>query len=78
MVERFEGAGGILSRLTLEFGEAKLPIVGPPEVSLELPKRLRRSFNKILTRVKDGVETAVRGTALVLPKPEHDFLTAER
>jgi hypothetical protein len=75
MVERFKGAGGILNRLTLEFGENKLAIAGPPEVSLELPKRLRRSFNKILTRVKDGVETAVRGTALVLPRPEQDFLT---
>lgn len=74
MVRRFQGEGGLLNRLSLEFSAAKLPIVGPPEVSLELPKRLRRSFNRILTAVKDGVQTAVRGTALVLPRPDADVL----
>lgn len=68
MVERLSGQGGILNRLTLEFDEGKLPIAGPPEVSLELPARLRSSFNKILTKIKEGVLTAARGAALVLPK----------
>lgn len=66
MVRRFQGQGGVLNRLTLEFDDRKLPISGPPEVSLEAPARLRQSFNRILTAVKDGVRTAVRGTALVL------------
>lgn len=68
MVERFDGAGGLLSRLTLRFGAAPLPIDGPPEVGLELPRRIRTSFNKIVTAVKRGVRTAVEGTALVLPR----------
>jgi hypothetical protein len=70
MVERLSGQGGILNRLTLEFDAAKLPIAGPPEVSLELPERLRKSFNKIVTRIKEGVLTAVRGSALILPKSD--------
>lgn len=70
MVERLSGQGGILNRLTLEFDAAKLPIAGPPEVSLELPERLRKSFNKIVTRIKEGVLTAVRGSALILPRSE--------
>jgi acyl dehydratase len=68
MVERLSGQGGILNRLTLEFDADKLPIAGPPEVSLELPERLRKSFNKIVTKIKEGVLTAVRGSALILPK----------
>ncbi|MBI3724871.1 hypothetical protein HY251_13085 [bacterium] len=70
MVERLSGQGGILNRLTLEFDAAKLPIAGPPEVSLELPERLRKSFNKVLTRIKEGVLTAARGAALILPRSE--------
>ncbi len=70
MVERLSGQGGILNRLTLEFDADKLPIAGPPEVSLELPERLRKSFNKIVTRIKEGVLTAVRGSALILPKSD--------
>jgi hypothetical protein len=70
MVERLSGQGGILNRLTLEFDAAKLPIAGPPEVSLELPERLRKSFNKIVTKIKEGVLTAVRGSALILPRSE--------
>lgn len=79
MVRRFQGNGGILNRLTLEFGMVKLPLAGPPEVDLKPPRRLRESFNKILTWVKEGVETAVKGTALVLPRPAEDvLLLAER
>jgi hypothetical protein len=74
MVSRLEGSGGILNRLTLEFAETRLPLAGPPEVDLQLPSRLRRSFNKIVTMVKEGVDTAVRGTALVLPRPPADLL----
>lgn len=74
MVQRFQGDGGVLNRLTFEFNRAKLPLAGPPEVSVELPSRLRQSFTKILTFVKEGVETALRGTALVLPRPPADLL----
>ncbi|MDC3379077.1 hypothetical protein OAX78_02205 [Planctomycetota bacterium] len=77
MVQRFQGEGGILNRLNLEF-TGKLPLAGPPEVSLELPARLRKSFNKIMTFVKEGVETAVRGSALVLPRPPEDLLEQAR
>ena len=70
MVERLSGQGGILNRLTLEFDADKLPIAGPPEVSLELPERLRKSFNKIVTKIKEGMLTAVRGSALILPKSD--------
>jgi hypothetical protein len=76
MVERFQGEGGILNRLTLEFGDDRLPVTGPPEVSLELPKRLRASFNRIVTRVKEGMRTAVQGSALVLPRPPGDLFLA--
>lgn len=68
MVERLSGQGGILNRLTLDFDPAKLPIAGPPEVSLEMPSRVRASFNKVLTFIKEGVRTAARGAALILPK----------
>lgn len=74
MVQRFQGEGGVLNRLTLEFDRARLPLVGPPEVSLELPQRLRQSFTKILTAVKEGVQTAIRGTALVLPRAPKELL----
>lgn len=73
MVQRFQGQGGVLNRLSLEFQD-KLPLAGPPEVSLELPKRLRASFNRILTAVKEGVHTAIRGTALVLPRAPEELL----
>ncbi|MCO5167078.1 MAG: hypothetical protein M9894_12040 [Planctomycetes bacterium] len=75
MVQRFQGDGGVLNRLTLEFDRARLALVGPPEVSVELPQRIRQSFTKILTAVKEGVETAIRGTALVLPRAPKDLLT---
>lgn len=74
MVQRFQGEGGVLNRLTFEFNRAKLPLAGPPEVSVELPSRLRQSFTKILTFVKEGLDTAIRGTALVLPRPPADLL----
>ena len=76
MVERFSGEGGLLNRLTLEF-DAKLPLKGPPVVSIEMPDKLRASFNRILTLVKAGVTTAVQGTALVLAKPPRDLLTRD-
>jgi hypothetical protein len=75
MVQRLQGDGGLLNRLTFEFDRARLPLAGPPEVSLELPTRIRQSFTKILTAVREGVETAIRGTALVLPRAPKDLLT---
>jgi hypothetical protein len=77
MVERLQGDGGLLNRLTFEFDRARLPLTGPPEVRLELPTRIRQSFTKILTLVKDGVSTAIRGTALVLPRAPKDLLTPQ-
>lgn len=74
MVRRFSGQGGILNRLTLEFGDEKLPLLGPPEVGFQPPRRLRQSFNRIMTWVKEGMQTAVRGSALVLPRPTDDLL----
>lgn len=74
MVRRFQGEGGVLNRLVLEFDDQKLPLTGPPEVSLELPTRLRQSFNRVLTAVKDGMRTAVRGTALVLSQLPDELL----
>ena len=35
-----------------------------------LARQLRKSFNKIVTRIKEGVLTAVRGSALILPRSE--------
>jgi hypothetical protein len=75
MVKRFQGEGGVLNRLTLEFDKRKLPLAGPPEVSLEVPSRIRQSFTKILRFVREGLDTAVRGTALVLPRAPLDLLT---
>lgn len=75
MVKRFQGEGGVLNRLTLEFDKRKLPLAGPPEVSLEVPSRIRQSFTKILTFVREGLDTAVRGTALVLPRAPLELLT---
>ena len=74
MVRRFEGDGGVLNRLMLEFDAQRLPLSGPPQVSLELPARLRRSFNRVLTAVRDGMRTAVRGTALVLAQAPDELL----
>lgn len=78
MVRRLEGDGGLLNRLTLELHHTKLPLAGPPEVDVELPSRIRQSFTRILTLVKEGVQTAIRGTALVLPRPAIDVVEAQR
>jgi hypothetical protein len=46
-----------------------VPIIGrgDPTVELERPKA-RRTFNKIVAAITDGIRTYVRGTALVLSR----------
>ncbi|MHC4392058.1 MAG: hypothetical protein ACYS22_12180 [Planctomycetota bacterium] len=63
------GGGGLLNKLTLDFDPSiRIPITrdAAPLVELEGPKRRRSTFNRILTAIKNGFGTAVRGTALVL------------
>jgi hypothetical protein len=78
MVRQLRGEGGLLNRLTLEFDpSATMPITGSdgPEVSLERP-RARRTFNKILTAIGEGLKTYVRGSALVLARGANAAATA--
>ncbi len=67
MVRQLRGEGGLLNKLTLEFDpEARVPIsVDAPLVELEQTRK-RSTFNRILTAIKSGIRTSVRGTALVL------------
>jgi hypothetical protein len=69
MVRQFRGEGGLLNKLTLEFDGFRVPITGSedPTVAIERPKA-RRTFNKILAAIGDGLRTYVRGTALVLSR----------
>jgi hypothetical protein len=69
MVQQLRGEGGLLNKLSLEFAGGRVPITASalPEVSLERP-RARRSFNKVLAAIGDGIRTYVRGTALVLSR----------
>jgi len=69
MVRQLRGEGGLLNKLTLEFGGGRAPITAPetPAVSIERPKA-RRTFNKVLAAIGDGIKTYVRGTALVLSR----------
>ncbi|MBN1417894.1 MAG: hypothetical protein JXP34_03910 [Planctomycetes bacterium] len=68
MVRRFEGQGGILSVLDLEFPETDpVPVVGGRLPAVELVfKRAGSSFSKILTTIRDGVAECCRGFALVV------------
>lgn len=67
MVRQLRGEGGLLNKLALEFeAGSRVPISGRegPSVELERPKA-RRTFNKVLTAIRDSFRTYVRGSALV-------------
>jgi hypothetical protein len=66
MVRTLRGEGGLLNKLSLEFEGERVAITGreDPAVQIEQPKA-RRSFNKILAAIGDGIRTYVRGSALV-------------
>jgi hypothetical protein len=68
MVRRFEGSGGILSVLDLEFSDAApIPLEGGRLLEVVLDwKRAGRSFSKIVTCIRDGIQERCRGFALVL------------
>jgi hypothetical protein len=68
MVRQLRGEGGLLNKLALEFeAGSRVPITGRegPSVEIERPKA-RRTFNKIVTAIRDSLRTYVRGSALVL------------
>ncbi len=67
LVRSLSGEGGVLGALKLSFlAENKRPIVGPgPEVTVQRPKRWRKTFNRIMTAIKEGVHTYLKGSALV-------------
>ena len=69
LVREFQGQGGMLNVLTLQFNdEQKIPI-GPdamPHVRLE-EGRKRSAFRRVLTDIIDGVVTYYKGSAIVNP-----------
>ncbi len=72
IVRQMHGQGGMLNILRFDFqGHKKIPLTGaaPPEVKLKRAKR-RKSFNRILADIIDGVITYCRGIAIVHPKAE--------
>ncbi len=69
LVRRFEGQGGILNALSLQFGDApRVPITGHelPEVTLEHAKARPSLFARVVTRIVQGITTYGRGFALVM------------
>lgn len=69
IVEQMSGKGGLLNALTLDFeGMPRVPMVGraAPTVQLEQRKQ-RRSFNKILANIVQGIVTYCKGHAIVHP-----------
>ncbi|MCI0340668.1 MAG: hypothetical protein L0216_05885 [Planctomycetales bacterium] len=69
LVRRFEGQGGILNALSLQFGDApRVPITGHelPEVALEHAKARPSLFARVVTRIVQGITTYGRGFALVM------------
>ena len=72
IVEQMSGKGGLLNSLRLEFADTpKVPILAKtlPTVRLEQQKK-RRSFNKILTDIVQGISTYCKGHAIVHPDAE--------
>ncbi len=67
LVRSLNGDGGVLGSLKLSFlADCKRPIVGPgPEVTVQRPRRWRKTFNRIMTAIKEGVVTYLQGSALV-------------
>lgn len=67
LVRSLQGDGGVLGALKLSFlARKKRAIVGPgPEVTVQRPKRWRKTFNRILTAIQEGVVTYLQGSALV-------------
>jgi len=70
LVRSFEGgAGGLLNRLSLQFEPGhKVPLASRevPEARVEMPSKLRKTFNRIATKIRAGLTTLGRGNALVL------------
>lgn len=69
IVEQMSGQGGLLNALTLDFeGMPRVPMVGraAPTVQLEQRKQ-RRSFNKIIANIVQGIVTYCKGHAIVHP-----------
>ncbi len=72
IVEQMSGKGGLLNALTLDFeGMPRVPMVGraAPTVQLEQRKQ-RRSFNKIIANIVQGIVTYCKGHAIVHPNAE--------
>jgi len=72
IVRQMHGQGGMLNILQFDFqGHKKIPLTGTgtPEVKLRRGKA-RKTFNRLLADIIDGVITYCRGTAVVHPKVE--------
>lgn len=67
MVRQLKGKGGMLNVLSLDFGSPAFPVTAEtfPEVSLEKGRDGPRMFNRVLTKIWDGLRTYGRGFALV-------------
>lgn len=69
IVKQMEGDGGMINMLKMDFGNVKMiPITDEkgPEIKLERARE-RTSFNKIITKVVNGLVTYYRGLAIVNP-----------
>lgn len=67
MVRQFKGKGGMLNVLSLDFDAPPYPIDSDrlPEVELEKGRTGPKMFNRVLTRIMDGIRTYGQGFALV-------------
>ncbi len=68
MVRQLRGEGGLLNKLTLEFDRGlRVPVTAEatPLVDVKPPDVRKSAFRKILTAVRSGLGSAMRGTALV-------------
>ncbi|MHC5039483.1 MAG: hypothetical protein ACYTHM_19445 [Planctomycetota bacterium] len=67
MVRQLKGKGGILNVLSLDFDTPAYPIAAKnlPEVQVEKGRKGPRMFNRVVTRIIDGIRTYGKGFALV-------------
>jgi hypothetical protein len=67
MVRQLKGKGGMLNVLSLDFESPSLPLsaASMPEVQVEKGRKGPKMFNRVLTKIMDGIRTYGQGFALV-------------
>lgn len=69
IVHKMGGQGGMINVLRMSFvGCKRIPITGKTDIEVRLERpRLRGTFNKIIAKIANGMETYYNGLAIVNP-----------